>query len=106
MYWFLLSAFLLVVLALFYVLSQEKPSTPEKPVAVEKELSPAPAVIPNPSEEMLKTFYTPARDKVELDFPPKKIGCCPFSKPASTDLPIKNIPMCYAAVSQTHLKQI
>lgn len=106
MYWFLLAAFLLVVVAFFYVISQQQSSLPEKPVVVETEDSVPAPVIPNPAEEMLQSFYTPAREKVELDFPPKKIGCCPFSKPASTDLPIGNIPMCYASVSQTHLKQI
>lgn len=105
MYWFILLVFLITLIVLSYLLASHKVVTPEKPNVVEKEQA-ANAVIPNPSEEMLKTFYMPAKEKVDLDFPPKKIGCCPFSKPASTDLPIGNIPMCYASVSQSHLKQI
>lgn len=106
MYWYLLTAFLLILFVLFYVVSQRTPSAPVVEIKTPSPISvPAPEV-PNPSEEMLKTFYAPAREKVELDYPPKQIGCCPFSKPASTDLPIGNVPMCYASASQSHLKQI
>lgn len=55
--------------------------------------------------EFEKTFFTPIKQKVELDFPPTDIGCCPSSKPMSSDLPIGNIPMCYAEKTKTYLRK-
>jgi len=60
-------------------------------------------VPPSPEEVMLQTYYTPATEKVALDYPPLDVECCPFSKPLSKDLPIANIPMCYASNANTHL---
>lgn len=52
----------------------------------------------------LDDYYQPAKEKVDLDYPPKNIGCCPFSKPMSKDLPIANVPMCYAANNKSYLE--
>lgn len=54
----------------------------------------APASLP--VHNGLLQFYKPA-EEVKLDYPPKKIGCCPFSKPMSKALPMADVPMCLAA---------
>lgn len=38
--------------------------------------------------------FEPARTQVPNDYPPTHIGCCPYGKPLSRDLPIADIPMC------------
>lgn len=50
------------------------------------------------------TYFSPAKKDIDLDFPPHNIECCPFSKPMSTDLPVGNIPMCYAVKNKTYLR--
>lgn len=56
-----------------------------------------------PVHNGLLQFYKPAQE-VKLDFPPKKIGCCPFSKPMSQALPPADVPMCMAAAGKKELK--
>ena len=103
-----LPIFLLLVAAgiVIYLVIKPSPSSPSSVVVAEEpSASPSPPVA-NEAAEMLKTFYVPAQEKVPLDYPAKAIGCCPFSKPMSTDLPIGNVPMCYASASKAHLKEI
>lgn len=102
-----LPIFLLLVavgIVLYYVMNQPTSSSPSPAVVPESSSSPSPPPVSD-AAEMLKTFYVPAQEKVALDYPPKGIGCCPFSRPMSTDLPIGNLPMCYAVASQTHLSK-
>jgi hypothetical protein len=55
-------------------------------------------------DKMFLKYFPDVDDKIEMDYPLKPIGCCPPSKELSTDLPVANIHMCYAAQSKTHLK--
>ncbi len=55
-------------------------------------------------EQMFQTYFPNIKDSIELDYPLKPIGCCPPSKDMSKDLPIGNIPICYAADSKTYLR--
>lgn len=50
---------------------------------------------------MLDSHYVPARAVVPEDYPRKKIGACPYSRPPSTDLPLPDIPMCLAQKSSS-----
>lgn len=59
-----------------------------------------------PVHNGLMQFYKPAEPQVKLDFPPKKIGCCPFSKPMSKALPMADVPMCLAAQEETVVKNV
>lgn len=34
------------------------------------------------------------------DYPPTEIGCCPYGKPLSSDLPMADLPMCVITRSQ------
>ncbi len=55
-------------------------------------------------DKMFKTYFPTVKDSIEMDYPLKPIGCCPPSKDLSKDLPIANIPICYAANSKTYLR--
>jgi hypothetical protein len=104
MYWLFSTIFILVLVVVLYQVFQRKDIVEETPdITLPTVVSSPPAPV-NEAEETLKQFYTPARPTIDLDYPPKKIGCCPFSKPVSTDLPIGNIPMCYASIAKDHLK--
>lgn len=46
------------------------------------------------SAELDKQFTNTQATDVHEDYPQKKIGSCPFSKPHSTDLPLVDVPMC------------
>lgn len=107
MYWLFSTIFILVLVIVLYQVFQRKNIVEKAPevIIVPSVVSSPPAPV-NEAEETLKQFYTPARPTIDLDYPPKKIGCCPFSKPVSTDLPIGNIPMCYASIAKDHLKEI
>ena len=50
---------------------------------------------------MLNTQFgaTQAMSDVPEDYPRKKIGACPYSRPMSAPLPMSNIPMCMAIQS-------
>lgn len=52
------------------------------------------------SKEMLNAHYVPARKLIPIDAPFKKVGECPYSKPPSTDLPVRDIPMNVAMLSK------
>jgi len=54
------------------------------------------------SKVLLNSFYKPAGKSVPVDYPRKKVGDCPFSKPQSRDLPIVDVPMCFA-VSENNM---
>lgn len=54
-------------------------------------------------EKMFQTYFPKVEKGITMDYPLKPIGCCPPSKELSKDLPIANIPMCYANQSKTHL---
>jgi hypothetical protein len=64
----------------------------------------APAALP--VHNGLLQFYKPAEPQVKLDFPPKNIGCCPFSKPMSKALPMADVPMCLAGQEEPIVKNI
>lgn len=86
-YWILAFAVFVIVLLLWSRKSRE--------VAL---LQPVPqqSTTTIPVHTGLVQFYKPAQD-VKLDFPPKQIGCCPFSKPMSQALPYADVPMCIAS---------
>jgi len=50
------------------------------------------------SAQMLNTHFaeTTARDDVPEDHPRKKVGACPYSKPLSSPLPLRDMPRCKA----------
>ena len=54
-------------------------------------------------EKMFQTFFPKVEKGIQMDYPLKPIGCCPPSKELSKDLPIANLPMCYANQSKTYL---
>lgn len=43
--------------------------------------------------------FMKSKDTVPNDYPPMKIGCCPYGKPLSRDLPMADVPMCMAVSS-------
>lgn len=55
-------------------------------------------------DKMFQTYFPKVKDSIEMDYPLKPIGCCPPSKDLSKDLPIANIPICYATNSKTYLR--
>jgi hypothetical protein len=55
------------------------------------------------SKVLLNNFYKPANRSVPVDYPRKKVGECPFSKPQSMDLPVVDVPMCFA-VSENNMR--
>jgi hypothetical protein len=57
-----------------------------------------------PINTELDDLYRPLNKDVRLDPLIKENGNCPFSKPMSSDLPIANVPMCYAKISKSYLK--
>ena len=46
------------------------------------------------SQTDIDKHFEKARDKIPNDYPLTEIGCCPYGKSLSTDLPIADIPMC------------
>jgi hypothetical protein len=59
------------------------------------------------SKQMLNSFFEPARTYIPRNYPKKKIGECPISKPLSEDLPIVDVPLCVATQSSSfQLSQI
>jgi hypothetical protein len=56
-------------------------------------------------EKMFQTYFPEVKNGVQLDYPLQTIGCCPPSKEMSKDLPVANIPICYAKNSKTSLNQ-
>lgn len=92
---------LILVVLLVAVVFLARPSTP---AAIAVQVPPAPPVaqkLPDP----IARFYPPAKETIPMDFPAKQIGCCPFSKPMSTDLPPADVPMCWAGAGKTKLSQ-
>ena len=55
-------------------------------------------------EKMFQTYFPKVEKGIEMDYPLKPIGCCPPSKEMSKDLPIANIPICYAKDSKPYLR--
>jgi len=55
-------------------------------------------------EKMFNKYFPPVDNEIRMDYPLKPIGCCPPSKELSKDLPIGNIPICYAKNSKSYLK--
>ncbi len=41
-----------------------------------------------------------AKQDVPNDYPLNNIGCCPYGKPLSRDLPVADVPMCMAKSSK------
>jgi len=100
-FWTLL-ILIIVVILLFMVLPSfvETPTQTyvlpikAKEVPIEEKIKQDRANTKKKDQEMLNSFYTPARDKVPVDNPLKPVGSCPMSKPLSTDLPLIDVPMC------------
>jgi hypothetical protein len=96
MYWLLL---IIVVVIIIFLFTRQPTAVaialPEEKKEIEQ--------VVDPVKIELDSYYQSAKEKVDLDFPPKKIGCCPFSKPLSKDLPIANVPMCYASENKSYL---
>lgn len=100
-FWTLL-ILIIVVILLFIVLPSfvETPTqtyvlpVKAKEISVEQKIKQERAINAKHDQEMLKSFYTPARDKVPVDNPLKPIGSCPMTKPLSSDLPLVDVPMC------------
>jgi hypothetical protein len=46
------------------------------------------------SRVMLEQQFQPASDTVPVNYPVKPIGSCPYVKPPSTDLRMRDTPMC------------
>lgn len=44
--------------------------------------------------------FARAAGDVPDDYPTQKIGCCPYGKPQSRDLPVADVPMCMAMSSK------
>ena len=44
--------------------------------------------------------FESARAVVPNDYPLNNIGCCPYGKPLSRDLPVADVPMCMAKTSK------
>ena len=57
----------------------------------------------NEKEKMFEKYFPKIKENIEMDYPLKPIGCCPPSKEMSKNLPIANIPICYAANSKNYL---
>ena len=103
MFWAFLAVVVAIVL-LFFVIPALFPKTPIKPLAITG-IAPVPALVPTPKPakpspakvaraQLNKQFWDTQATAVEEDYPQKKIGACPFTKPYSTDLPIPDIPIC------------
>lgn len=56
------------------------------------------------SQKMLDTHFVQAEPTVPEDYPLKQVGACPYSKPLSRDLPLANVPMCWASEGVAHIK--
>jgi hypothetical protein len=54
-------------------------------------------------EKMFERHFPKIENEIKMDYPLKPIGCCPPSKEMSKDLPVANIPICYAKNSKTYL---
>jgi len=92
---------LLILLVLLVVVFLARPASPAA-VAVQV---PPPAPVAQKLSDPIARFYPPAKENIPMDFPAKQIGCCPFSKPMSTDLPPANVPMCWAGAGKTKLSE-
>jgi len=55
-------------------------------------------------ERMFQTYFPSIPNEIKMDYPLKPIGCCPPSREMSKDLPIANIPICYAKNSVSYLQ--
>ena len=96
------------------VIQSTEPSTPEEPEYHIREGKDIPKPIDTTmmdcsidkrlTKKFEDTYFSPAKKDIDLDFPPHNIECCPFSKPMSTDLPVGNLPMCYAVKNKTYLR--
>lgn len=54
-------------------------------------------------EKMFERHFPKIENDIQMDYPLKPIGCCPPSKEMSKDLPVANIPICYAKNSKNYL---
>ena len=99
-------AIILVAILILYMLVLKSTSKSYMPVVLvpSKEADKVPvAKEVTDKEKMFQTYFPKVEKGITMDYPLKPIGCCPPSKELSKDLPIANIPMCYANQSKTHL---
>lgn len=95
-------AIILVAILILYMLVLK--STPTLYKVPSKEVEKVPVVKePTAKDKMFQTYFPTVEKGIQMDYPLKPIGCCPPSKELSKDLPVANIPMCYANQSKTHL---
>jgi hypothetical protein len=103
---------ILVAILILYMLMIKSEAKPiYYPTVVKKEDAKAVAngngeeVPVTEKEKMFQTYFPEIKDGVQLDYPLQPIGCCPPSKEMSKDLPVANIPICYAKNSKTYLNR-
>lgn len=96
LFWAVLILFV-VIIVLFgilpNILQKEEPVT-YKPVTFSSPLVDHDAFEKQESRRMLDAHYENAKESVPEDFPRKQVGDCPYSKPMSSDLPMRDIPRC------------
>lgn len=101
--------FVLIVLYFFFIRPRYRvvyEPTKEVPTVPASVVSPSEKLLGDKSEKqkMFETYFPPVKEGITMDYPLKPIGCCPPSKEMSKDLPVANIPICYAKESKTHLR--
>ena len=103
---YLAIAIILVAILILYMLVLKSTPKPYQKVVVvpSKEAEKAPEVkTMTDKEKMFQTYFPKVEKGIQMDYPLKPIGCCPPSKELSKDLPIADLPMCYANQSKTRL---
>jgi len=91
---------LIVILILLYFIT--RPASPVKErahVHVEKKCGSGSGEDDRDKKDLspeINKFFKMPTQCVPIDYPTKKIGECPYSKPPSKDIPVANAPMCFA----------
>ena len=92
------------ILILYMIVLKTKPTIFYKPVETPSKVPEKEAVKElTDKEKMFQTYFPKVEKGIQMDYPLKPIGCCPPSKELSKDLPIADLPMCYANQSKTYL---
>lgn len=95
---FLIIFIILVIIVLIFPLIKKNKIRPKTYIEASK---PSPTKLNQKTEEDKKTsksldnYFKPVSKCLEVDYPIKNIGECPYSKPQKRDLPIANVPMCF-----------
>lgn len=78
----------------YYSMTVDPNSTSKNPPVLEEKTE---------KEKMFERHFPKIENSIQMDYPLKPIGCCPPSREMSKDLPVANIPICYAKNSKTYL---